>query len=51
MCIGYDPFRYADAFDSEEEYFMELEKEQEKKSKCLQMKKDGNISEEVILPQ
>ena len=25
MCIGYDPFRYADAFDSEEEYMKELE--------------------------
>lgn len=33
MCIGYDPFKWADNFGSEEEYFQELEKEnRERKS-------------------
>ena len=27
MCIGYDPFKWADNFESEEEYIKELIKE------------------------
>lgn len=27
MCLGYDPFKYADAYSSEEEYFKELEED------------------------
>lgn len=31
MCIGYEPFKWADAFNSEEEYWLELIKENERK--------------------
>lgn len=33
MCIGYDPFKWADNYGSEEEYFKELIKENEEMSK------------------
>lgn len=38
----YDPMRYSDNYESEEEYLKELEEE-----KCLQQKKEKNTSEEV----
>lgn len=33
MCIGYEPFKWADAFNSEEEYFMELMKDEKERKK------------------
>lgn len=32
MCIGYDPFKWADCYQSEEEYLKELEIENQKES-------------------
>lgn len=31
MCIGYDPFRWADNYESEDEYLKELINEERKK--------------------
>lgn len=31
MCLGYDPFKWADNFESYEEYQKELEEENDKK--------------------
>jgi len=33
MCIGYDAFKWADNYESEEEYFKELIKENEENDK------------------
>ena len=44
MCIGYDPLKWSDNFESYEEMY-------EVEEKCLQQKNDDNISEEVTLPQ
>ena len=32
MCIGYDPFKYADSWQSEEEFLEDLEMENTKKN-------------------
>ena len=33
MCIGYDPFKWADIYSSEEEYFEDLEREESMSNK------------------
>lgn len=35
MSCGYDPFKWADNFESEEEYYMELMKDERKKENEL----------------
>lgn len=44
MSCGYDPFKWADNFESEEEYMEELEL-------CSQQKKEKNTLEEVTSQQ
>lgn len=44
MSCGYDPFKWADNFTSEEEYMEELEE-------CLQQKNEESTSEEATSQQ
>lgn len=43
MCIGYEPFKWADNYGSEEEYFKELIKENEENDKT-RSSSSGNTS-------
>lgn len=42
MCIGYDPFRWADVYSSEEEYMEDLENELRNDTRERQASNDGN---------